>query len=82
LRLGVDLGGTKTEAVVLDHEGAVRARRRVPSARTYEASIALLADLVGVLEAEVWARPVRSGSARRARLRPAQASCETPIQPG
>lgn len=55
MRLGVDLGGTKTEAVVLDHEGAVRARRRVPSARTYEASIALLADLVGVLEAEVGA---------------------------
>lgn len=47
--LGIDLGGTKTEAVVLDPQGAEAWRRRIatPSAQGYEAMLAALAGLVG-----------------------------------
>lgn len=46
--LGIDLGGTKTEAVVLDGQGAERWRRRIatPSAQGYHAVLAALSTLV------------------------------------
>ena len=31
MRFGIDLGGTKTEIVALDHDGAVRLRHRRPT---------------------------------------------------
>ncbi len=46
-RLGIDLGGTKTEAVVLDHKFQPVYRERVPTpAHEYEAILTLIADLV------------------------------------
>ena len=54
MRIGVDLGGTKIEAVVLDNEGTVLIRRRVPTpAGDYEGTVAAVAGLVGALETEV-----------------------------
>lgn len=45
-RLGVDLGGTKTEAVVLGPDGAERWRRRVPTpAGDYAATVATIVAL-------------------------------------
>ena len=50
------MGGTKIEAVVLDDEGAVRVRRRVPTpVGDYEGTVAAVAGLVGELEREVGA---------------------------
>jgi len=55
LRIGIDLGGTKTEAIALDRaSGAELARRRVPTERgSYEATIRTILDLVTGLEAEL-----------------------------
>lgn len=46
--LGIDLGGTKTEAVVLDGQGAERWRRRIatPSVQGYDEVLAALTALV------------------------------------
>ncbi len=54
LRMGVDLGGTKIEALVLDDEGAELARERIPTpSGDYTATLQALAGLVGRLEARV-----------------------------
>lgn len=54
LRLGIDLGGTKTEAIVLDADGQALLRRRVPSPQgDYGATIATIAALVQTCEAEL-----------------------------
>ena len=46
-RIGIDLGGTKIEALVLDDEGREVFRRRVPAPRAaYEATLAAVAALV------------------------------------
>lgn len=51
MRIGVDLGGTKIEAVALSAGGELLARRRVPTPRgDYDATIAALHDLVAELE--------------------------------
>jgi len=48
---GVDLGGTKIEAAVLDEDGAVLARHRVPTPRgQYDATIAAVTTAVAVAE--------------------------------
>ena len=53
-RIGIDLGGTKIEAAVLGDDGAVRARRRVPTPRDdYPATLRSIAALVEDLEREV-----------------------------
>ncbi|MEQ9398286.1 MAG: ROK family protein [Longimicrobiales bacterium] len=56
LRVGIDLGGTKIEAVVLDADGAERARRRVPTPPSYEETLDALADLVASVEADAGGR--------------------------
>jgi fructokinase len=48
-RIGVDLGGTKIEALVLDPSGAELARKRIATPRTYEATIDAIAELVASL---------------------------------
>lgn len=54
MRIGVDLGGTKIEAVVLDDTGTVVVRRRVPTpAGDYEGTVLAVARLVGELESRV-----------------------------
>jgi fructokinase len=48
MRLGIDLGGTKIEGVVLAHDGTIVERRRVPTERErgYEHIVARVAGLV------------------------------------
>jgi fructokinase len=46
IRIGVDLGGTKIEAIALGPDGSERARLRVPTPRSYTASLDAIADLV------------------------------------
>jgi len=50
LRVGVDLGGTKIEAVVLAPDGRELVRRRVPTPRGYDESIEAIAALVEAVE--------------------------------
>jgi fructokinase len=51
MRVGVDLGGTKIEAVVLDRGGTERVRRRVSTPRgDYNAIIEAVANLVETVE--------------------------------
>ena len=50
-RIGIDLGGTKIEGVVLARDGAELARKRIATPRhDYRATIEAIAGLVGVLE--------------------------------
>jgi fructokinase len=50
-RIGIDLGGTKIEGLVLDPDGAEFARRRIPSPRgDYRATLDAIADVVTWLE--------------------------------
>ncbi|NYZ11698.1 ROK family protein [Azospirillum sp. RWY-5-1] len=52
-RIGIDLGGTKTEGIVLDGAGHVLARRRVATPRgDYDGTLSTIRDLVGTLERE------------------------------
>ncbi len=52
MRIGIDLGGTKIEGVVLAPDGAETGRRRVPTPRgDYRATIDAIAALVRELEA-------------------------------
>jgi fructokinase len=54
MRIGIDLGGTKIEAIALDGSGAERARRRVPTPRDdYPATIEAMAALVEDVEREL-----------------------------
>ena len=56
-RMGIDLGGTKIEALVLDGGGAELVRERVATpSGDYPATLQALADLVGRLEARVGCR--------------------------
>jgi fructokinase len=55
MRIGVDLGGTKIEAIAMDAEGEVRARTRIatPHAEGYEAIVRAVAELARSIEREV-----------------------------
>lgn len=54
MRLGIDLGGTKTEIVALDAGGRERIRRRVPSlAGDYRATVETIAHLVRAADSEL-----------------------------
>jgi fructokinase len=53
VRIGVDLGGTKTEVVALGPEGRVLLRRRAPTPPDYAGTVALVGDLVEAAEREV-----------------------------
>ena len=56
MRIGVDLGGTKIEALALDDAGIELARRRVDTPRgDYEGTLAAIAGLVHRLEEETGA---------------------------
>ena len=57
MRIGLDLGGTKIEAVALDAAGATRARRRVATPRDdYAATLRAIAGLVEEVEREIGER--------------------------
>ena len=54
IRIGIDLGGTKIEAVALDRGGTIRHRQRVPTpAGDYPGTIRVIRDLVEGLEREL-----------------------------
>lgn len=54
IRIGVDLGGTKTEAVALGPDGMILLRRRVETRQgSYDGTIATIRDLVLGIEAEL-----------------------------
>jgi len=56
VRIGIDLGGTKIEAIALGGGGEVRARRRVPTPRDdYDGTVAAIAALARAIEAETQA---------------------------
>lgn len=57
MRIGVDLGGTKIEAVALDDEGEELARQRVATPRhDYAATLETIAGLVAALESTTYQR--------------------------
>jgi fructokinase len=71
MRIGVDLGGTKIEALALDRDGRERARRRVPTPRgRYGATLAAITTLVEGLERES-GEPARVGVGMPGALSPA-----------
>lgn len=64
-RIGIDLGGTKIEGIVMGDDSVVQARRRVATpAGDYRATLTAIAELVAALEAEVGRRglPVGAGT--------------------
>jgi fructokinase len=52
VRIGIDLGGTKTEAIALDGDGGAAVRRRIPTPHDYGATLDAIARLVADLESE------------------------------
>ncbi len=62
LRIGIDLGGTKTEGIVMDGAGNIlcRERRPTPAAQGYEAILTNIGDLVRNLERQT-KKPCRVG---------------------
>ncbi|MDP2959211.1 MAG: ROK family protein [Longimicrobiales bacterium] len=52
VRIGIDLGGTKIEAVALGPTGTELCRIRIPTPRDYEGTLAALAELVARVERE------------------------------
>jgi len=55
-RIGIDLGGTKTEILVLGPDGAGILRKRTPTRSTYPEALTTIAALVQEAEAEIGAR--------------------------
>jgi fructokinase len=71
MRIGIDLGGTKIEAIALDQAGRERGRRRVPTPRDrYAATLAAITTLVEGLERE-GGEPARVGIGMPGALSPA-----------
>jgi fructokinase len=71
MRIGVDLGGTKIEAIALDREGRERGRRRVPTPRDrYPLTLAAITTLVEGLERDA-GEPARVGIGMPGALSPA-----------
>jgi fructokinase len=57
MRIGIDLGGTKIEALAMDDTGKELGRRRVPTPRgSYDATLEAIAGLVAALERELGRR--------------------------
>ena len=52
LRIGIDLGGTKIEGLVLGSDGVEMARKRIATPRSYDGTLDAIVDLVADLEAE------------------------------
>src|SRR5271169_3184973 len=52
MRIGIDLGGTKTEALVLNDEGDEVSRHRVPTPQSYEGTLKAISDLVALAEGD------------------------------
>ena len=58
LRLGLDLGGTKIAAIVLDQYGEVLAKRRIPAPHgSYLKTVETIGELIFSLDSEVGKKP-------------------------
>jgi len=56
MRIGIDLGGTKVEGVVLGKDGCIKFQRRVPTpSSSYDEIIETIVELVSHLERDVGA---------------------------
>lgn len=56
-RIGVDVGGTKIEAVAIDRSGAIRIRHRLPTPfGDYQGTVAAIAGLVDSVERDLGSR--------------------------
>jgi fructokinase len=55
IRIGVDLGGTKIEAIALGDDGTIVARERINTPRAYDETVHAIAELVARVEAQVGA---------------------------
>jgi fructokinase len=57
MRIGIDLGGTKIEAIALAAGGRTLDRRRIPTPKDdYDATLRAIAELIGSLEGELGER--------------------------
>src|SRR5579884_2450065 len=56
MRIGIDLGGTKIEAVAIDDDSSVLARHRVATPRSYEETLEAITGLVGAVERDTGRR--------------------------
>ena len=61
MRLGVDFGGTKIEGALLDSQGEILVRERVPNPGNYEAAVRAVADLTARIEKQTGQRAVTIG---------------------
>lgn len=52
MRLGVDFGGTKIEGALLDSNGEILIRQRVPNPGDYQSAVRAVADLTARIEAD------------------------------
>ena len=53
MRIGIDLGGSKIEAIALAEDGSERFRRRIATPQDdYAGTIEAIADLVGEIQRE------------------------------
>ncbi|MEZ5994662.1 MAG: ROK family protein [Hyphomonadaceae bacterium] len=71
MRLGVDFGGTKIEAALLDSKGEILSRQRVPDPGDYAGAVRAVADLTARIEAETGQRAGAVGMAAPGSLSPA-----------
>lgn len=55
-RVGIDLGGTKIEGVMLDARGVIVVRERIPTPRSYGATLDAITALVRSLESQAGTR--------------------------
>lgn len=70
MRVGVDFGGTKIEAALLDSNGEILARQRVPNPGSYSAAVQAVADLTARIEQETGKRAGVVGVAMPGSLSP------------
>jgi fructokinase len=70
MRLGVDFGGTKIEAALLDSQGEICARQRVANPGDYAGAVAAVAELTARIEQEAGARASTVGVAMPGSLSP------------
>ncbi|HTC84247.1 MAG TPA: ROK family protein [Rhizomicrobium sp.] len=56
MRFGIDLGGTKTEIVALNSDGAVALRRRIATPKDYDSLLRAVAELVQGADAQTRSR--------------------------
>jgi fructokinase len=71
MRIGIDLGGTKIEAIAMSARGEIMARQRCATPGDYRACLAALAELKRGIEAAAGAKARRIGIAMPGSLSPA-----------